>query len=283
MKGVWQKQEEKFRFVASEFPTLAPDYYSVSRDYQGPLLEQQNTHFDENHLIEDPTTKNLIETTINFFLSKEKYDEIGAVHKRGILLYGPPGTGKSSILNMLSDVILKKNGVIILTKQKNIMDVETLIHQVRNSSEDQPIGVIMEDIENYIHDSHTLKFLLNLLSGQSQINGVLFMATTNLPIEKIPKTLSKRPSRFDVVQFVGFPEEAIRLQFLQKFAKGNVPKPVLEEIASKTDGLSLAHLKEIVISHYCLNENLQDSIDRLKPMEMDSVEPTTSEEEDDDF
>jgi SpoVK/Ycf46/Vps4 family AAA+-type ATPase len=248
-------------------------------DYKGPFLEAATTHFDEVHDIEDPATRSLMESTYSFFNAAKRYKNIGAIHKRGIMLYGPPGTGKSSILNIVTAKIIESGGIVLFAKQNHIRSVETLIHQIRNSQPDLWIGVVMEDIETYMSNNLNLKMMLSLLSGESQVGGVIYMATTNLDISELPEAITKRPSRFDVVLKVDFPSVESKLRFLTKLVKGNLSETVCKKIAESTEGLSIAHLKEIVVSHYCLQEDLQKTIKRVSSMRV-TAEPVL---EDHDF
>lgn len=53
-----------------------------------------------------------METIYKFWDRESKFKEYGFVYKRGILLYGPPGTGKTSIINLISDELIKRKMVL---------------------------------------------------------------------------------------------------------------------------------------------------------------------------
>jgi SpoVK/Ycf46/Vps4 family AAA+-type ATPase len=115
----------------------------------------------------------------------------------------------------------------------------------------QPTILFLEDLDLYAGHrggggEALLGELLNQLDGFPNNTGVLTLATTNDP-RAIEPALAERPSRFD--RAIGFdpPRLLERQKLLARFLR-NIPHPAgcVPEIAAATDGLSGAHLQEVV-------------------------------------
>lgn len=279
---MWTVEDKRSRFMASGVQVLAPGFYVPTYKYPHWWLTKSDVYFDRRISVLDSLTNKIIASIKKFWDAAPRFAEIGAVHKRGVFLYGPPGTGKSATVNELCMQVVEQGGVVLLAGQNNIADVEELLFQARTSDESMPIAVVMEDIETFIRNEKQQKSVLNLLSGQRQVSNVLYIATTNLTLKEVASicpALVNRPSRFDVVEFVGFPSVSMKAEFLAKFCPKLDPLTI-HEIAKNTDSCSMAHIKEIVIGHYCLEEPLTETINRVKKMKVDA--PLTAQEDDED-
>lgn len=284
---MWTVEDKRSRFMESGVQVLTPGFYVPTYKYPHWWLTKNDVYFDRRISVIDSLTTKIIASIQKFWNAAKLYAEIGAVHKRGVFLYGPPGTGKSATVNELCLQVVDQGGIVLLAGQNDIADVEDLLFQVRTSDESMPIAVVMEDIETFIRNEKQQKAVLNLLSGQRQVSNVLYIATTNLSLKDISSicpALVNRPSRFDVVEFVGFPSVSTKSEFLAKFCPG-LDAFTIHEIAKNTDGCSMAHIKEIVIGVYCLGEDLTSTINRVKKMKIDAPldgEESTDEDDEDD-
>jgi SpoVK/Ycf46/Vps4 family AAA+-type ATPase len=95
-------------------------------------------------------------------------------------------------------------------------------------------------------------------------DGLLQHNTTNYP-ERLDRRIVARPRRFDRVIKVDAPNAKIRAEFL-KAQLPKVKQAELKTLIAKTEGLSLAGISEMIISVYCLGNNLDDTITILKAL-----------------
>jgi cell division protease FtsH len=127
--------------------------------------------------------------------------------------------------------------------------------------------VVIEDIDSVIDHGYEDQ-LLTLLDGQETVNSVAFIATTN-HLESLPARIAKRPSRFDRVIEVEAPGPNVRRQFLVKRGCGELSKKELERWVRLTDGLTIAHMKELIISVLLLENDLETEAERLRGSPID--------------
>lgn len=106
-----------------------------------------------------------------------------------------------------------------------------------------PCIIILEDLDK-IGRSIPISLLLNTIDGLDTLRGVLIIATTNEP-DKLDPALLLRPSRFDRVWTFPLPGYNERLKFLRHRRYPIVPEPILDELAQKSQGFSMAYMQEI--------------------------------------
>jgi len=143
----------------------------------------------------------------------------------------------------------------------------------------------MEDL-----DSILMRFVessvINLLDGVGMIDKVVFLATTNYP-EKMGERVVNRPSRFDRRFYIGPPNaESRKLFFKHLFSKkGEDPTKMtagkLDQWVNDTEGMSIAHLKELYVAVTILGTPYEEAIKILKGMSIlpDSTQYKEDEEE----
>tara|TARA_R110000868_G_scaffold179968_3_gene420436 strand:+ start:1816 stop:2658 length:843 start_codon:yes stop_codon:yes gene_type:complete len=142
-----------------------------------------------------------IEEYIEKFLSEEYCflcKKSKTLIKSGILLYGKPGIGKSNYINHLVLKSLKKNSCVF-----NINSAAKLYQVIQKLKElkdiqDNLFVIVLEEIDEILSAQGYEAILKNFMDGIDSINNCLFLATTNY-IEKIPTSLTERPSRFKKV------------------------------------------------------------------------------------
>ena len=106
--------------------------------------------------------------------------------------------------------------------------------------------------------------LLNILDGVKQIEDVVYIATTNYP-EKLQERITNRPSRFDRRYKVELPNEDIREAYIRHKLKEEDLKNVdIQEWVKRTEGMSLSHLKEVVISTIVMGREFEEVMDNLE-------------------
>jgi SpoVK/Ycf46/Vps4 family AAA+-type ATPase len=181
-------------------------------------------------------------------------------------MYGEPGCGKSGIIQLIAKDLIEQNGIILNIKDAD--DVEFFIEFIttfRKIEKNRPLIVLLEDIDSIAgENNHSTSKLLNILDGVKQIEGVVYIATTNYP-EKLQDRITNRPSRFDRRYKVELPNEEIRRAYIHHKLNDEDLKGVdIEMWIKRTEGMSLSHLKEVVISTIVMGRDFEDVMDNLE-------------------
>lgn len=236
---------------------IPPGTYQIEAMNDRLWLSQIEVNTDEIISLPDSAYQKVLESIRRFWNQTEKYKDFGLLHKRGVLLWGPPGSGKTVCIDILSKELIQSNGIVLFTSIPEYST--TMLPKIREIEPDRPIINIMEDVDELLerfgqHD------ILSLLDGENQIGNVVHLATTNYP-EKLGARIINRPSRFDEVIKVGMPTAESRKAYLNKFGIIN-----LDKWTEDTEGMSIAHLRELTASVLCLEFDYQEVLERLKAM-----------------
>jgi SpoVK/Ycf46/Vps4 family AAA+-type ATPase len=128
---------------------------------------------------------------------REKVNTIGFTHKLGVLLHGVAGTGKTSLMNYISDQMIKiKKAIVLLCSGNDSFNGAVSIAKQIREIQDNPIIFIADEFEKYASISEAE--IKNFLDGNDSIDNSLFLASTNY-LDKIPDTMINRPSRFRII------------------------------------------------------------------------------------
>ena len=235
---------------------------------QNYTLKKQPFKTDELYHLPSYEIKDILEDIDNFWNRIDKYKQYNFIHKRGILMYGEPGCGKSGIIQLLSKQIIERNGIVINIKDEEDVEMFTkFIPTFRKIEPNRPLVVLLEDIESLAGESRNqTSRLLNILDGVKQIEGVVYIATTNYP-EKLQERITNRPSRFDRRYKVELPNEEIRRAYINhKLNDDDLKNINIEEWVEKTKGMSLSHLKEVVVSVIVMGRSFEETMENLEGM-----------------
>ena len=249
--------------VESDFNSNSP-LKNNKIDTKWKFMEYNKTTW-EDIIIEKDKRKLINRNIINFVNNMEEYAERRLPTSRGILLTGPPGTGKT----LLCETIMNTLGCTIIYVSSDKVDKRGDISEVYYLAKRlSPSIVIIEDIDTLggldRRDGNTHPLLgefLNCLNGVSSNEGVVTIATTNYP-EHLDLALTDRPGRFDLKIMMDLPNSHARkhilLKYLEEFEYENL---TLSKIVNKTDGLSGAYLREIVVTSYMIAQERGTQID----------------------
>ncbi len=258
----------------------APAYVTVSKvpagvyeiGWNGNMgthtLKKQPFKTDELYHLPSPEITDILQDIESFWNRVDKYKQYNFVHKRGILMYGDPGCGKSGIIQLISQQLIKRDGIVINVKDEE--DVErftSFIGTFRKVEPNRPLVVLLEDIDSIASENrYQTARLLNILDGVKQIEGVVYIATTNYP-EKLQERITNRPSRFDRRYKVEAPSEEIRRAYIQhKLNEEDVKDIDIDEWVKRTEGMSLSHLKEVVISVIVMGRTFEETMNNLEEL-----------------
>lgn len=167
-----------------------------------------------------------------------------AMDSRGAILMGPPGTGKTLAGRVLMNACPDATYIWLSSRdfyRAGIFGGLTLAYDL--AAENAPSVVFIEDIDSW-WDPAAVDLLKTELDGLKQRKGIVTILTTNFP-EQLPEALIDRPGRFHDVLRLDLPTETIRREMLAKWAPSAAPE-VLDQLAKETQGLSGAHLRELV-------------------------------------
>lgn len=241
MLSNFREYYKKVSFLKGEKLELLPSGFLTFLYY--PKLDWRDVILKED--LKTDTVLNLV-----LPLSNRKYFERERIPwRRGVLLGGQPGVGKTQICRILYNQL---GCTVILATSKSLTDeyqVKLLFDAARDLN---PTLIILEDLDfigisRDLRQNPILGELLNQLDGASPNEGVFVLATTNRP-ELLDRALANRPSRFDIKLELNLPSVEEREKLLMLFMEGKTLKENidLKELASRTDGLTGAHLKELV-------------------------------------
>jgi len=242
------------------------DYSHTKESY---YFKRKELVLDELLKLPDPTFELILNDMVYFWNNEKKFNNYNFAYKRGILLYGPPGNGKTSLTALLSDYLVNQmSGVILSIKTSRDLDFysHAIPDYLKVIEKNTPILTLIEDLDGLLAFKENETMLLNILDGFKQINNAVYIGCTNYP-EQLKDRILNRPSRFDKRYYIGNPLADVRKYYLEhKIKNEDLKKYDINEIVKKTEGLSLAHLSELIKSVYIFGKELDDSIEELCEM-----------------
>ena len=261
-------QDEEFTPAFTSVSKVPAGIYEVvwNRQLNQHTLKKQPFKTDELYQLPSYEIMDILRDIQNFWDRKDKYKEYNFVHKRGILMYGEPGCGKSGIIQLIAKQLIENDGIIINIKDQDDVDYfMDFISTFRKIEPNRPLIVLLEDIDSIAgENSHSTSRLLNILDGVKQIEDVVYIATTNYP-EKLQDRITNRPSRFDRRYKVELPNEEIREAYIRhKLTDEDIENVDIKEWVKRTEGMSLSHLKEVVISTIVMGREFEEVMENLE-------------------
>lgn len=267
----------------------------------GILSSSKDPIISEAEVIEKPTIKyedigglepqiEEIKEVVELPLVKpDLFRKIGIDPPTGVLLIGPPGTGKTllaqAVANETNATFIRLVGSELV--QKYIGEGGRLVRELFALAKEKAPSIIFIDELDAIAarriDSgtsadrevqRTLMQLLAELDGFDPLKNVRIISASNRPDVLDPALM--RPGRFDRIIEVPLPTYEARLEILHIHSQRmNLKKDVsLDDIATKTDGLSGADLKAICTEagmfairerhHSVSMHNFQQAIEKVK-------------------
>lgn len=260
----------KFQPCHSTVDHLIPGVYEILPCPSGIYFEKIPVQTDG--LIRFPeTNSDLVIDEIKKFWDREHYfDKFNLTFKRGIILWGPPGSGKSCTIQLIMSDVINRNGVVFKFTHPSLF--REGIRNFRQIEPETPLVVLMEDIDSILNQ-YSESEVLNILDGVDQVKKVVYLATTNYP-ELLGERILNRPSRFDKRFKMGHPSAASRELYFRHLLSEetiNECKIDLKKWVKDTSGMSVAHLRELVIAVCILGNDYEEAIDTLRSMVEDKI------------
>lgn len=245
---------------------IPPGQYTIEvSDVLGIYFRRTDINLDDLVALPDSVSQEVINEIKKFWTKEAHFRKFGFLWKRGVLMWGPPGSGKTSTLQVISNLIIDSGGLSIYVSHPGIAAKGLKV--LRSIEPTRPIVVMLEDIDSII-DIYGESDLLALMDGELQIDNIVFVATTNYP-EKLDKRFINRPSRFDIVKKIGMPNDDARTIYLSKKNTRLAEVEAAEELqhwVELSNGFSIAHLKELIVSVEVFEVPLEDAVSRLRTM-----------------
>lgn len=264
MRGQWARMSGRYSLIGDTVPVLPAGYYDLGTEQERLYFIPIRSRADKLLRFPHAEVDTVIDEIERFWAREETFAKFGLPYKRGILMYGPPGSGKTSALQLIARDVVDRGGIVV------VWDTELFLHayrQVRLVQPETPMVVLMEDLDAIL-DGRKESQVLNLLDGAEQLHKVIFVATTNYP-EKLGSRIINRPSRFDKRIHVGHPDKPGRLMYLESLIEGHDVEIDLQRYVKDTDGMSLAHLKELFVATVLIGTEYDDALKHLKAMHLD--------------
>ncbi|MGB8219392.1 MAG: CDC48 family AAA ATPase [Methanoregula sp.] len=255
-------KEEIDQETLDKLRVLASDFRSAQRDV-GPsamrevMLEVSHVKWDTVGGLDAAKTE--VREAVEYPLTHhDRFDELGIVPPRGVLLYGPPGTGKTLIAKAVASEsganFIPVRGPQLLSKW--VGESERAVREIfKKARQVSPSIIFFDEIDALApargtsSDSHVIDNVLNQIltemDGLEELKDVVIMGATNRPDIVDPALL--RAGRFDRLVYIGEPtlEDrrkiiGIHTQFMP------LEGSALEEIVGLTEGYTEDTLGELV-------------------------------------
>jgi len=283
IRGQWSRSQGNYCIVGETVNTLPPGYYDLGADAAGTIwFSPIRARTDELLRFPDAATDKIIAEIETFWEREETFARFGLPYKRGILMYGRPKRAKVSsrsqnvsisTLQILARDVVKRGGIVLIFVPELFMNA---YRQLRRVQPETPVVVLMEDIDATLKQ-HSESNVLNILDGADTIHKTVFVATTNYP-ENLGERIINRPSRFDRRLFVDDPSTIARRMYVENLVKGQKHEIDIERIVRDTEGMSLAHVKELFVASEVIGAPYEECLKNLKEMHLET--PTSLNDRD---
>jgi ATP-dependent 26S proteasome regulatory subunit len=170
--------------------------------------------------------------------------------QKGLLFHGVPGTGKTHCIRYIAGQLKGHTTFLITAEGVGLLPEYMALARLL-----QPALVVIEDADLIARertaradacDEVMLNRLLNEMDGLREKADVFFILTTNRA-ETLEPALASRPGRIDQTIEFPLPDLEHRKRLIKLYARGlPLPLPLLESLASRTDGVSPAFIKELL-------------------------------------
>jgi hypothetical protein len=189
--------------------------------------------------------------------------EYGGRARRGVLLTGAPGNGKTMACRWIWEECRRRRW------DWRLVTPDTYQQARRNQCNAQEavqelfrVGrrgvVFFDDMDlalrdrNTVHETEDQAIFLSAMDGISVTEGVVYVFTTNCPLELIDPAF-KRPGRLDVVLHFKAPDAALRRRLAERWHPDLRRHLDVNAVVASTDGYSFAEieeLKNLLILHF---------------------------------
>jgi hypothetical protein len=186
----------------------------------------------------------------------------GGRARRGVLLTGAPGNGKTMACRWIWEECRRRRWSWRLVTPDTYREARQACNAQEAVQElfrvDRRGVVFFDDMDlalrdrETVHETEDQAIFLSAMDGISVTEGVVYVFTTNCPLELIDRAF-KRPGRLDLVLHFQLPDASLRRQLLERWHEDIRAHLDLDHAVASTDGYSFAEieeLKNLLILHY---------------------------------
>lgn len=260
----WAANDVTFWASAQTYDQLPSGLYRCeSRPDVGYVVTKSIIDTDSLIALPDSASDEVINEIKTFWTLEGAFRDRGFLWKRGVLLWGPPGSGKTATVQQLIQIVVNEHdGIAVYVDHPGT--AAACLQMVRRIEPKRPIIALIEDIDTLVQ-TYGENMFLALLDGEAQVDNIVFIATTNYP-ENLDARFSDRPSRFDAVKLIDMPSADARRTYLLAKEPSLADDNQVDEWVKRSQGLSIAHLREMIILCRCYGQTLDAAVARLEDM-----------------
>lgn len=260
----WAKNGNGFVPATQTFDTLKPGAYGIVFVNDIATFVQLSVVTDDLVRLPDSKSDEVVSEIQKFWTLEETFRKYGYNHKRGFLLHGPPGSGKTATVTTVIAQMVERGGVVVVADGETHPNTMALmLSRFREIEVKRPLVIIMEDLDALIKN-YGESDILAILDGEKSVSNAVFIATTNYP-EDLDGRITNRPSRFDRVVEIPVPNAESRKIYFESRELG-INEEEIAKWVKATEGMSIAHCKELVVAVMCFGDTFEAAIARLSKM-----------------
>ncbi|KAK4197954.1 P-loop containing nucleoside triphosphate hydrolase protein [Triangularia verruculosa] len=215
-------------------------------------------------ILEPAMKEALMNDVIGFFDTRDVYQDLGLMWKRGIILHGLPGNGKTASIKALINS-LEARGREEGSKRIPSLYVKafdscnggkwSIRYIFEHARKMAPCVLIFEDLDTLVLDEYR-SYFLNEVDGLESNEGILMIGSTN-HLSSLDPSIANRPSRFDRKYHFKLPDQETRERYAEYWRKKLENKPIVADkfedgitdvVAQVTEGFSFAYMRELFMS-----------------------------------
>lgn len=262
--GWGQLKDDAYVSVGVSCDRLSSGLYRPVMTNIGITVQKMALSSDQLLRLPDSQSNRVVDEISKFRDLADNFKKRGLLHKRGVLLWGPPGSGKTcTIQQVLSLLVDEHDGIALQVEHPR--EAALALQMIRRVEPVRQIVAVMEDLDALV-DRYGEPDYLALLDGESQLDNIVYVATTNYP-ERLDKRFVDRPSRFDTIVWIGMPTAEARLAYL-KAKESEWKAGDLDYLVKNSHDFSIAHMRELLILTKCLGYSCEEAIGRLSSMRL---------------